>query len=105
MIPFSATIVIPSLVPMINRHTSASGNTGANPTPNAAAAIPNDAITSHTGSVRGVMNRPAPAPSTDPVPQQVISRANPTGPTPKEAASGASATMLMPIPSTNTNHA
>src|SRR5205823_2194179 len=71
MIPFSATIVMPSLVPMISRHTRATGNTGAHPTPNAAIAIPKDAIASHTGSVRDFMNRPQAAPRTDPVPQHV----------------------------------
>ena len=105
MIPFSATIVMPSLVPMISRHTRATGNTGAHPTPNAAIAIPKDAIASHTGSVRAFMNRPQAAPRTDPVPQHVMSSAKPMDPVRKDSASGASATMLIPMPRTNTNHA
>jgi hypothetical protein len=105
MMPVSATIVRPSLVPMASRETSTRANAGANPTPNAAIAMPNDASTSHNGSVAGFRKRPNHEPSTDPVPQQAINAANPTDPTPKRSARAASATMPIPIPNTKTNHA
>ena len=84
---------------------STSTNTGANPTPKAAAAMPNDPTTIHRGSVAGFRYRPRPEPITEPLPQHAISAANPTAPVPKCSASAASATMPIPMPSTNTNHA
>ena len=105
MIPFSATIVRPSLVPITSNESSTNGNTGAKPTPNAAIATPNAPTTSHTGSLRAFIQRPAADPITDPVPQHEMSSANPIAREWNDSARAASATIPMPIPSRKTNQA
>ena len=105
MIPFSATIEIPSDVPITSRDTSTSGNSPKRPTPKADTATPAAPKTIHRGSVRAFIQRPNTVPSTEPVPQHAISRPKPHPPVPKDSASGASATIPMPIPRTKTSHA
>src|SRR5439155_12956034 len=91
MMLFSETIVSPSHVPIASSDTNTSGKTGANPTPNAAIDTPNAPTTSQTASVLGFIQRPVAEPITEPVPQQAISNANPTGPTENDSARAASA--------------